>query len=294
MGVISGKFGVVNGVDTVRNWSIEDAHDVKTYVASNTKFGTGRKTSVESWSGSFSPYGHTPVWMPGDDFSFVGYTGPDSQLPGGTGLRYSGTARVGQVTVNWGWQGGEIINHQTNFSGHLALTATAAGAAVSDLVVPRVPTVIGTKIDYSTDGNVWTEWTNLLSATLTLTCALQAFVNSSTVVSGRLWTGQRPGPLDWTLAVNEQDNRRSLFAKGDVLYLRLYVTASLYWELKWAKVINFTGLTVDQETGAIMQQTVNFGMDAFDPTQTTYDPDSIGHVLMPGGAQWWPISGTGS
>lgn len=293
MGLHSGKFGVINGHSTVRNWTVEDAQDSKTYVASNTKFGTGRRASVESWSGSFGIYGHTPQVMPGDDFSFIGFTAPDSDVLGGSGMRYSGTARVAQVQVNWGWQGGEILNAQVNFNGHLALTA-AVGAAISDLTVPRVPSVIGTRIDYSLNDVDWVEWTNLVTAQLTLSCALQSFVNSSTVVGGRLWTGQKPGPVDWTLAVTEQDNRRSLFEKGDVISLRLYVNDTEYYELKWAHVQNFTGLTVDVETGAIMQQTVNLGMDGFDPDETTYDPDSIGHVILPDLTQWWPSTGTGS
>lgn len=295
MGIHSGKSGVVDGVSTVRTWSITDSMATHEYVASNTLYGTGRRNGVEEWSGSYGIYGHTPPAMPGELAAFVGYTAPDDDSTG-PGLRYRGDHMVESLQVTWGWQGGDIISAVVNFKGHLGLTIDEPGAELLDLTVPRVPTSIGTKIQYSTDGVSFTEWTNLLTAQLTLSCKLQEYVNSSSVVGGRLWKGQKSGPVDWTLSVTEQDNRRNIMSKGDSLVFRLFVDDSEYFELKWGKVGEFTGITVDRETGAIIQQTVNVSMDGFDPSQVTYDPNSIGHVLLPDGTQWWPATqpGTGT
>lgn len=280
MGVHSGKFGVVNGENTVRNWSISDEQTLQSYVASNTQFGTGRQPGVESWNGSFQKYGFVPATMPGSLFSFVGYEAPDDDVSG-NGMRYSGQAMVSQLQVNWNWGGGEIINSQIDFAGHLALTA-ATGAEISDAVFPVVPPVTVTKIEYSTNDSDYTELDCLVSAQWTLTSALQAYVNSCTIVSSRLWTGQKSGPIDWTLSITQQDNARPL-AKGDRVSLRLYVTATTYFLLKWARLQNITGITVDRETGAIIGQTLNFGMDGFNT-----DSSAVGQIVLPDLSVWWP------
>lgn len=284
MGVHSGKFGVVNGEDTVRQWSISDAQTLQTYVASNTQFGTGRQPGVESWSGSFQKYGYLPGVMPGSQISFVGYEAPDNDVSG-DGMRYSGNALVSQLQVNWDWGAGAIINSQVDFAGHLALTA-AVGAEITDSVFPTVPPVTVTKIEYSTNDSDYTELDCLVTAQWTLTSALQAYVNSCTIVSSRLWTGQKSGPIDWTLAITQQDNARPL-AKGTRVSLKLYINATEFFLLKWARLQDYTGITVDRETGAIISQTLNFGMDGFNT-----DASTVGQIVLPDLSVWWPTPAT--
>ncbi len=286
MGVHSGKFGVVDGISTVRNWAISDVMAPQPYVASNTLFGTGRVKGIEEWSGSFGVYGSTPPVMPGESFSFLGYTAPTNDVTG-NGMRYSGTALAENTKISWNWGSGEIIAVTVDFKGHLALAA-AVGAEIFDNAAPTVPPIAGTKITYSADGNAWTELENLLSAELTITNALKEYVNSSTASGGRIWKGQKSGPLDWALSITQQDVQRASFAKGDNVQLRLYVNDTEYYELKWGLVGEFSGLTVDRETGAIMQQTINLNMSGFN--------GSTGHIKLPGGSQWWPATepGTGT
>ena len=291
-GPYGGKRAVVNGMSTVRDWSINDAHDIKKYVASNTHFGQGSRPGVQSWDGSFQHYGHTPVVMPGDLFSFLGYFGN-----GGPGPRYAGDAMCEQVVVNWNWGSGDILNTQVQFKGHLDLDEQGGdGGQPLDQSVPTVPMVPCTKIEYSIDGGAFEEWDNLVSAALTLTCALQSYVNSSTVVTVggncRLWTGQVAGPIAWSLAVTEQDVQRDLFIKGQSVDWKLYVTDVLFWRLRWGMVRDFTGLQASAETGAIIQQTCNVDMDGFDPTAGSYAA-STGYIKKPDGTTWWPF-GTGS
>lgn len=282
---VSGKFGVVNGISTVRNWAINDTMAAQQYVASNTLFGNGRVNGLEEWNGSYDCYGALPPVMPGEALSFIGYTGPTNGSTG-NGLRYGGSALVESVQITWNWSAAEIINAVTNFKGHLALTP-ADGAEIYDVTIPTVPSPIGTRIDYSVDGNTWTELTDLSQAQLTFNCALQEYANSSTAIGGRLWKGQLSGPLDWTLAITQQSVDRAAIAKGDSLQFRLYTSTTEYYELKWGKVTEFSGITVDRQTGAIIQQTINVGMNGFDVDAGSYAA-STGHVLLPGGAQWWP------
>lgn len=287
MGVHSGKYGVVDNQSTVRTWSITDTMAPQSYVASNTRLGTGRQPGVHDFNGNFAYYGHTPPAMPGEEFDFAGYTAPDDDVSG-NGIRYDGPSIVENVQMNWNWTGGEILNGVVNFQGNGALVA-AVGAQLEDLTVPIVPPVADTKIQYSVDGGAnWLDWDNVAQAALTISATLHTVINSSTVDSGKVWTQRRAGPIDWTCAITEQDTIRSKFQKGDSIMLRLFVSATEFWELKWGLVNEFTGLTVDRQTGAIMQQTVNLGMNGFDPDAGSYAA-AAGHIILPDTTTWWPF-----
>lgn len=289
MTVHSGRFGTVDGASTIRNWSIVDTLTLADAVASNTKFGHARRRGIHDWTGSFSGFGHTPPVMPGQSISFIGYTAPDDDVSG-VGLRYSGDALVESIAITWNWSAGEIISWVANFGGDGVLTTTAAGAEVIDASTPTLPEVPGTKIEYL-DGeddpqiDPFIEWTDLVQATLTLQYANPTYVNSSTIFSGEVWTRRKKGIFDWNLSVQEQNTDRARFAKGDNLYLRLYVPGGTFWDLAWGRVREFTGLTVDRESGAIMAQTVNLDMNGF------LDSDgSAGFVTKPDTTDLWPES----
>jgi len=291
-GPYGGKWGVVNGVAEVRDWSINDAHDSKPYVDSATLFGHGRVRGIESWDGSYQHYGAVPVIMPGEIFQFVGYGAPLNFISG-NGWRYVGNALCESAVINWNWGAGDIISVQESFKGHLNLTEQgSSGAEVLDSSTPNPPTIACTKIQYSTDnGSNFVDWNSLLTAALTFSCALQEYVNSGTIVDDagtcRIWKGYVPGPIDWKLAVTEQDVQRSLFKKSDNLVLRLFINGVNYYELKWGMVKDFTGISVNRETGAIVSQTVNIEMNGFS--------GSTGHILMPNGTTYWPgHTGTGT
>lgn len=280
MGVHSGKFGVLNGRSTVRNWAINEESTNPKFVASNTRGGSGRRNGINSWSGSLATYGHAPGIMPKDIAAFLGYTGPDSDILAGTGPRATGNIICDSLALNWNWTNGEILNAVANFSGHLGLGWTMAGAAITDVTVPDVPEVTGTLFEYSANGTDWFEITDLVSAALTIIAENQSYVNSST--GGE--TGRKAGNIDWTLALVQQNLDRGVtlgFDKGDDIQIRGYVDAVDFWLLKWGKVKNFTNLTVDIETGAIMQRTVNIEMNGF-------VGGVVGGITLPGaGSPWW-------
>lgn len=273
MGVHSGRFGVIDGVHTVRNWNLTDQQTTARYVASNTKFGTGRKKGVRSWSGSFAGFGGQPVLLPGDFATFNGYTAPDDDVSG-NGECYSGQIYVPTVSITWNWASGELLSWTANFVGHLALTRSTD--EFEDLTAPDPEPVCGTKILYPT-----TQWTNVTQAVLNLQCPNVAYVNSDTIVSGTCWTGQKQGIFDWNLAVTEQNNgRQSALEVGTDVKLRLFIDATTFWRLTWGHVAGYSGLTVDRQTGAIIQQTVNIEKNGFLAGDT-------GVVQAPDGTVWW-------
>lgn len=291
MGVHSGRFAIVDGVDTVRNWNISETTSPARFVASNTRNGTGRRKGIRSWTGSYAKYGAKPLHMPGEFFNFLGYTAPDDDTEGGQGLCYSGSAIVDSVALMWNWQNGEILSHSVNFSGHLALTVETDDDP-QDLTEPDVPEVWGTKLAFGADVSAAeTVIANMLQATLNISSSNQSYVNSSTYIGDKPWTGRTPGNIDWSLAAVIQDNIRtaSVPVVGEDTQIKLYIDDTLFWLLYWGHVRDYTGLTADRDSGAILQGTMNLDMNA------SLGGD-IGRIQLPGESEaWWPVEvGSGS
>lgn len=277
MGAHSGKYGVVNGQEAVFNWSINDDATPAVVVDSSTDGATNRVSGINAWDGSFGQNLGQPSVLPGDTFTFTGFTAPDDGTPSGTGQVYSGSALCSQVAINWDWAGGANITSELTFLGHLALTLSTANHA--DAADSNPLSVCGTKIEYSSNGTVWTELPNISNATLTLSVATSDYVNSSTGCN----TGRDSGPKDWTAAIVLDDTKRDasdIPAKGTQLWWRFYVDATTFWLCKWGTVRNFTGITVDRVSGAIVQQTMNVDMSVSDGTAT-------GYVTAPDGTTDW-------
>jgi hypothetical protein len=283
MAVHSGRFGLIDGMSTMRQWSINDAQNLAVGVGSNTAFGKGRRKGVEDWTGNFGFFGGVPPVMPGTTFNFQGYTAPTNDQYG-PGVLYTGIALSGQMQLNWNWQGGELINGTMDFGGHLVLEIEEAGAPPLDTTDPSLLTIAECKIQYSVDGVAWVDWESIAQCTLTVTNELQTYVNSGTVIDGRLWTGRKAGNMDWNMSLTEHDDSRAKFSKGDQLWIRLYINETEFWEFAYGRVKDSTGLQVNRESGAITQQTVNIEMDV------VADADaSLGHIILPDTSVWWPV-----
>jgi hypothetical protein len=277
MGVHSGRFAVVNGQKGVRTWSINDTSAPVKYVASNTKHGTGRRPGIQSWTGSFGCYGVRPIVMPGSFFDFKGYTSPDDDVSG-DGVCYEGQAIVDSIVLNWNWQTAEIINHVVNFSGHLSLTIT--DTEYSDATVPDFSGSLSTKVQWCVPAGEMADWENLVSAALTISCPSVPYVNSSTLGL----TGRKAGPaIDWTLSMVEQETTRGTPNLNAQIELKMFDSLAAFWSLKWGIVKEFTGITVDRETGAIIQRTCNIEWMGFDAAGVA------GEIKLPAaGSTFWP------
>lgn len=294
MSAHSGKFGVVNGASTVRNWTLNDVSTPQRFVASNTKEGSGRVAGVRDWTGNYASYGGKPVVMPGEYFAWQGYTAPDDDISGNPGTVYSGTAIVESILVNWNWQTGEIINHVVNFGGHGALAADDATVAIADATFPDAPEICGRKLLYcplagcgsvgsQSDCNL--EWPQIVSIALTISSDVVTSVNSST----DCWTERFAGPIDWTAAIVEEETQREGLPGIDVgldVELCIFVKPTEHWHLKWGHVRDFSGITIDMETGAITSRTVNLDMNGFDQVG-----QAVGLITQPGEVtDWWPFA----
>lgn len=286
MAVLSGKNGAVNGWSTLRNWSINDTSSSPKAVASNTKGGTARRNGIRSWTGSSNLYGARPPAMPGEIFTFTGFTNFANGVSG-NGLRYTGSAIVDSIAVTWDWSSGAILSQTVNFSGNGALTPSM-GAAITDASAPNLPAICGLIAEMSMNGTDWSTINDLTQGTLTISAANPSYVNSDT----NCMTGRTAGSIDYAVSLSQQDETRVsyLFDIDDIIWLRLGVTLGAgevdptSWVLKYGKVESFSNIMVDVETQAIIARTIAVNMSADDGA------GNIGYILRPGdaaSAPWW-------
>lgn len=279
----SGRWAVVNGQSTVRNWTVNELQEARRYYASNTKSGAGRKLGPRDWNGNFGGYGAVPALLPGETFTFKGFTAPDNDAESpGNGVVYEGPAIVDSIAITWNWGAQELISYVCNFSGNGRLTNSVT-TALLDSTDPDPPIVCGTKLEYNT-GSADVEWDYLTQAVLTMTCENQAYLNSSTIDTGECWRERKKGNFDWTLALTEEDtDRDNKPDPGDDILCKLYVDGSTFWELKWGHIENFSNITADRESGTILSRQVNLAMNGFDGSST-------GYVKKPDTTSIWPFA----
>lgn len=282
MGIHSGVFGAVDGQSTVFNWSIGETSDAQSFVASNTKGGTGRRAGNVDWTGSFQTYGGLPTVMPGEEFTFTGYTAPTNDVRGTVGNSYEGTAIVESLAINWDFAAGGLIKYTTNFaagSGPLVIGTDT----VEDTTAPTALSSLESKIEWGSDiaVPVWTDWLCWTQAALTINAA-----NPTTSAScGGGHVSRKAGPIDWTLAITQEEDGRSPVALHGIYGLRLYIDATTFWLLDSGICTSFDNVNVDVEGGSIINQQVNFGMYAEGNTAIA----GLGSIALPGGAVYWPI-----
>lgn len=264
---VSGRFGVVNGQSTVRNWSINHISAAQKYVASNTRGGAGRRHGVQDFNGSFGGYGYSPTVLPGQLFSFSGLTAPTSGIEDTPGILWNGAAIVDSVAITYSWAAAEIVSWVCNFSGNGELTSTSG--TLADATEPRVFQVCGSNVEINDEIQE-----DLVNAVFTLTAENQAYVNSASVINGKCWTKRRPGNIDWTLALTQQQDGPAPVGTTTQGIIELPGG----WGLSWGHLESLSSLMVDRETGAIIGRTLNYAMDGY--------KDAIGAIISPLGPFW--------
>jgi hypothetical protein len=279
MAVISGIGGYVDtaisGVRSIRKWSIDDnSADAPRVVASNTKGGSTRVAGNLDWSGQYQAFGHTPAVMPGDSFTFKG------SIDGTKGV--SGAALCDSIEVTVDIEGGQVISHVARFSANGAL-AKGNVSATADTSVPNEPSSIGCKVQTAdpSASPAFADLADVRQYTLTITADNQSYVSSET--AGQ--TQRKKGNYDFQVSISRYT---SDFADGpqpnNVKHLKLFVNATEFWELKWARFIEDSGLEVDREGAGLVACTKNAVMEGFTLVGST---PTAGHIKKPDTTTWW-------
>lgn len=280
----TGRYGSINGVGAMRNWSINEGFTTVKSVASNTQHGTNRNQGIYDWSGQYAAYGHTPAAMPGEYLTLSAYKAPDAADDIDNGELFGGSVLVGSVAITWNFATNEPISHVVQFGGNGALSVSAGSPPADAASVAEFRPCDG-KIAYFESPTV-NRIAHVTQAVLTFTREMKTSVNSGTSTgSGSCTTIRKPGAaIDWTLAITTEDgNEVAALASGQIKNLRAYVDATDFWDLKWGIFGQRSGLQVDRETGNVISQTHNAEMKGFN--------SGVGNITKPGaGSAWWPAA----
>lgn len=277
--MFSGRFATVNGIGNVISWQVTEAVDEDQIRNSATHGGTSRIFCGRDFTGTIVAHGGIPPVMPGESFSFVGYTSPTTGVYGTNGLRYSGTAMCTQLVVTWDFNTNKAVQYTLTFGGMGALSS-ADGAAILDATDTVKQCSRGCVFEYGAGPTELLP--NRVSATLTITSAVTVRSDAST--NG--WKTREAGPLDWTLAVVTNGHSK-FFDPGDYLEdLKIAVneTPDSFW-FNDAIVGQCTDITLTADGSSIDTQTVNIHMSACD------DAGVLGFIREPGETvtNFWPL-----
>ena len=274
----SGQFGVVNNHSYIKDWNLQRTKPLQESKNSSGRGGTLRKCGIGSWQGGWNADGPEPSVFPGQSFSFAGYTAPDDDVEGSNGQVYSGTAVCNQLVLTIDKSQDSIISHNVSFLGHLGLTR-ADGAAVLDAGTDNIECSTPTKIEYGGTPTLITDWT---TAVLTITANVPQYINSETAgETGRKVTSD----IDWNLAITVERTDAPIAEGTQLDTLKVFVNATEFWHLDFARVQEYGGLTIDRSSNAILSQVLTLAMDAKKESD-----GSLGQILAPSTTQVWPPS----
>lgn len=282
MTIGSGKFGVVNGVTKVRDWSMSIIDSGELYRDSSTRAGAVRNSGIIDSNGQFSVNDGTPVLYPGNFFKFEGYPLPTSGVYDSDGVIWTiDTAIIESFSSTWNWGKAQTLTSTYTFAQGTACPTFVVGHYLDvSLVTPAKMCSLGFTI--SLNDIDWVAYDNMVSATFTLTRSNPEITNSAYGCC----TGRTPGNIDWTLSITEENDYNVVGTAtpvpiGTNVALRLYVTAATYWELSWGRLQSWTDLVVDRDSGRIVQKTCNYAMNGI-------SGGILGAIFAPGAVQVWP------
>ena len=259
--MLTGLDSHINGLAGGRSWSVSPVANVTEFSDSGTDGAIALVDGVTDWSGSFSAYGHTPLVLPGAGFTFLG-SNDGTNGATGTAIADGFDLTLNQETM-------APIECVVNFSGNGALTLGAAAGAAGAAALPLCA-VAGCIINDGSDIEV-------RSSKLSLTRDNKAYNDTSTDGAMKREMGRLSGTLSWSRYC---DTFADLGALNAVVTVKLYVTAALYWEIKYAKYVGPSDITVDRETGELIGATENLTFTALNGDGT------IGSITPPVGAAY--------
>lgn len=274
----SGKYGVIDGLTDILNWSDTEESTPVESVTSATRGGRRRSSGTLDGSVSFAGKGGIPPVKPFVRHNFKGYSAPDDDVYGSNGVTKDGFIYATSIVVNMNWEGNEDVNY--SIDGACDGLLTIGSGFYEDPGPPLEASICPCKIEYG-DLGLEVEIEHIASATLTFTIDMVEYMNSSTNCEME----RKPGPIDWSLDINLHDNVRPVPIQSDER-LKVWISATQYFVLEFGHLASYSDFNVDIEGNSIVGQTMNWGMQAFKQSDLT----TIGAIYWPDDAvnPIWP------
>lgn len=270
MAVYSGRYGCVDGVSQVQNWTLERTMTDNAQANSATRAAKTRDLGIFDWTGGFTFVGGTFPNL--DDFRLKGHVAPSNGKFGTAGKVFSGSGIINSVSISGDASTGARVQTQVQFGGNGELSETTE--ALTDTIQPVVLNSRLCKLTFDSKNIAFK------SFSLNLTQEAPTYIDSST----EGWTKRLPGILDFTgsfVCIDDSD----LLTMGTVGALTIAHNSLSIATIQNVIVTGISGITVDPSSGAIVEYTVNFGL------QTHGESGDIGSILLFGTSVWPPTAG---
>lgn len=253
MAAISGLNGLLslNGtsaVATVRNWTVTPTNAVVTGAASNSGGAEFALKGVSDFTVTFSIYGPSAlgVVVPGTAYVFYGQTAAG-------GAEVVGGIIVDSMDIECDIEGGGILSATVNASSIGSSTAVytannnallyQATTSLTNTSVPTIQSGLGCKAAWApVIGGVAESLADIPAVrtwNLSLACNNVAFSHSQAGGVTKRVLGRKSASASVTFyegAVDTFDADETNYMVGTVGELRLYTSASAYWQVKWGIV----------------------------------------------------------
>ena len=268
----SGKYAYVDGLCCIQGWNVSGANSTVRYAASCAPGGTIVSPGNEAWTGQANGVGYEPQFPADEDSAFVGVVSAEI----GDVINETGDVRFYQTQLSIPIAAGGPITWTADFAvqGELTQETTTPYTDACD-DEPSSAKAGKVSIEATPDNGVFTDLADVQSVQLTFR---KPTVNS--VNDGLTYVDTGNLEVDISFEINSDDIHNALFALNAVKRVRVYVTASLFFEFD---AIHFTGLSnfrVIRDPLTIIGFTVNGQWTARRVGNST-----LGQVLLPGGAE---------
>ncbi len=276
MSVISGKLGAIDGIASLRDWSVITTNDVQAHVDSACNGAESTVKGNDDWTGTANAYGDSPTdgFLPGQGFAFTG------SVDGSVGI--TGNVIVDQLEITIPIEDGGLISYRMSFSGNGAYVIGAAVA--SDATDPSAPTAVGRVLHLNTSiaSPSYAAISGVRSVTITLSSDNKAHNDSDTAGATERTAGNISGTISYDIY---EGTVASLPTVGDHVSFRAYVTATTYWVFQWGEITEISGIGANPETADLVNASISAKFSGYADNAGT---PVVGTIIEPDTTVFWP------
>jgi hypothetical protein len=285
MGVISGKLGNLEGVNTYRNANITDVSNLKELRHAGTQGGIQRLIGVKDWNGTWDEFGMVPTWFPGEEVTY-------QQSIDGTstaGKIVKGTALVTQVVITIPVGGQEPPTITGTFRGVTAISYSATDAMTTPTaqIIPPAKGICVQLADQTPDSPSFVAEANTNNIVITLSIEAKEFNDCSTLGIMDALDGGFDANVTYTRYIDDW----SLLPSKDTPYsckIGLDSVDTTFYLFDYMLVGDVTNIGVNPETGDIVEVTIPLLHSQIETIGTTTPTATKGSIKKPDTTTWRP------
>jgi len=243
----TGKYAYVDGVPCTVSWGFTQANSMSRYSASCSPDGTVAVEGNIDQTGTISGMGWLPFLPQEDDFAFIGVASAKAAEI----INYEGDIKVIESTLNIPVAAGGPITWTSTFGVQGRLTKTTTPAYVDDTRDPA-PSAKNGLVKIETAPAVWTPVEFLQNISITFRRPANTLVEA-----GETFRETGNLEVDLNFEVKNDDFEVAMYQSNVIARVRVFVTATLFYEFDAFVFKDKTNYTVTRVGGELIGYTVN-------------------------------------